>query len=100
MYSCRGGGPAGTQAGPAGKENRNAKFVATVVLLYPNGTYVVGEGSVEGTILEERKGNGGFGYDPLFYSYELKKTFGEATEEEKNGVSHRARALENLLTKL
>ncbi len=84
----------------AGKEDRNAKFIATVVLLYPNGTYVVGEGSVEGAILEEKKGKSGFGYDPLFYSYELKKTFGEATEEEKNGVSHRARALENLLTKL
>ena len=49
---------------------------------------------------EQKRGRNGFGYDPLFYSFELGKTFGEATEEEKNGVSHRARALENLLTKL
>ena len=83
-----------------GEKNREAEFVATVVLLYPSGEYFVGEGCVKGEILKERKGKGGFGYDPLFYSYELKKTFGEATEEEKNGVSHRARALENLLTKL
>ncbi|MCR4725702.1 MAG: RdgB/HAM1 family non-canonical purine NTP pyrophosphatase [Clostridia bacterium] len=83
-----------------GKENREAQFAATVVLLYPSGEIFAGEGFVKGEILKERKGKSGFGYDPLFYSYELKKTFGEATEEEKNGVSHRARALENLLAKL
>ncbi len=82
------------------KKDRSASFLSTVVLLYPNGDYLVGEGEVKGEILEKEKGKGGFGYDPLFYSYELEKTFGEASEEEKNGVSHRARALENLLKQL
>ena len=46
---------------------------------------------------EEAKGDGGFGYDPLFYSYELKTGFGQATAEQKNMVSHRGKALRNLL---
>ena len=47
-------------------------------------------------MLRAPRGTAGFGYDPLFYSYDLKKSFGEATEEEKNAVSHRARAAEAL----
>lgn len=47
--------------------------------------------------MEEAKGDGGFGYDPLFYSYELKTGFGQATAEQKNMVSHRGKALRNLL---
>ena len=82
------------------EKERNAHFISVVVLVYPDGSYKYGEGRVEGTILHERRGNGGFGYDPLFYSYELKKTFAEINLDEKNTVSHRARALEDLLKKL
>jgi len=83
-----------------GLSPRTAKYVSTMVLLYPNGTYKVGVGEVRGEILEEARGEGGFGYDPYFYSYDLKKSFGESTLEEKNSVSHRARALWDLLKKL
>ena len=79
---------------------RTARFVATVVLLYPNGKYVVGTGKAEGEILFAPKGTSGFGYDPYFYSYDLHKTFAEASAEEKNSVSHRAEALKDLLRKL
>lgn len=81
-------------------EQKTAKFVSSIVLYMPNGEYIEADGEVHGHILTEYHGNGGFGYDPLFYSDELRKTFGEATREEKNSVSHRARALEALSKKL
>lgn len=84
----------------ADEKDRRAKFVTTMVLRFPDGKTVVGTGEVMGEILLEKKGQNGFGYDPLFYSYELKKTFAEATEEEKNSVSHRSRALEEIVGKL
>ena len=80
--------------------DRNAYFVSAVVLLFPDGRYISGEGRVDGTILDEYRGKGGFGYDPLFFSPELGKTFAEATPEEKNSVSHRSRALHNMLSLL
>ena len=80
--------------------DRRARFVTAMVLLFPNGRYEVALGEVKGEILLEEKGSNGFGYDPLFYSFELQKTFGEATDEEKNAVSHRARALAELLKRL
>lgn len=80
--------------------DRNAYFVSAVVLLFPDGRYLSGEGRVDGTILDEYRGNGGFGYDPLFLCTELNKTFAEATADEKNSVSHRARALAELKHKL
>lgn len=83
-----------------GAVNREARFVTTIVLLLPNGKSVIGQGEVKGEILREKRGTNGFGYDPLFYCVELGKTFGEATDAEKNSVSHRARALKNLLEKL
>ena len=83
-----------------GAVNREARFVTTIVLLLPNGKSVIGQGEVKGEILREKRGTNGFGYDPLFYCIELGKTFGEATDAEKNSVSHRARALKNLLEKL
>ena len=79
---------------------RTAKYVTTAVLLFPNGSYLVGRGEVFGEILTEARGQGGFGYDPYFYSYDLGKTFAEATAEEKNSVSHRARALHDLLRQI
>lgn len=83
-----------------GAVNREARFVTTIVLLFPNGKSVIGQGEVKGEILREKRGTNGFGYDPLFYCVELGKTFGEASDAEKNRVSHRARALKNLLEKL
>jgi XTP/dITP diphosphohydrolase len=76
--------------------DRRARFVSSIVLYYPNGKVVSAKGITEGEILYKGKGNNGFGYDPLFYSYDLKKSFGESNWEEKNLVSHRARALEQL----
>jgi XTP/dITP diphosphohydrolase len=58
------------------------------------------EGVTGGRILEVPRGQGGFGYDPLFYSDELGRTFGEATPEEKDAVSHRGRALRALAAEL
>lgn len=79
---------------------RTARFKSSVCLCYPDGKTVFGEGACEGRILFKDEGDGGFGYDPIFYSDELKKSFGQATEKEKNGVSHRFRALCDLKSKL
>ncbi len=79
---------------------RTAHFGTVIALCYPDGNYLLAEGRVEGEITFEEKGIEGFGYDSLFYSYELKKTFAEATAEEKNSVSHRSRALRSMLEKL
>lgn len=78
-------------------ENRSAHFTTAVAIRYPNGKIVTAEGRVDGRILMHEEGANGFGYDSLFYCDELGKSFGLATEEEKNSVSHRARALDNLL---
>ncbi len=83
-----------------GKTDRAAYFVSCVALTYPDGKAIVAEGRTKGSILTALKGNNGFGYDPLFYSDDLKKSFGEATAEEKNAVSHRGRALAALKEKL
>lgn len=82
------------------EKNRNAYFVTALVLSCPTGEHIEVEGRTFGKITEMRMGNGGFGYDPIFYSNDLNKTFGESTECEKNSVSHRAKALENLKTAL
>ena len=79
---------------------RGAKFCSAVVLCYPNGTYISGYGETHGRILFEREGTQGFGYDPLFFNADLQKSFGIATAQEKNGVSHRYRALMDLKGKL
>lgn len=83
-----------------GVKNREACFVSTIVIYFPNGEIIFAEGKVNGKVLNVEKGNFGFGYDPLFYSYELEKSFGEATDEEKNKVSHRSRALGAIAKKL
>ena len=82
------------------ESNRAAKFVTAVVFRYPDGREITAAGEVQGRITMMPLGGGGFGYDPIFYCNELKKTFGEASEEEKNRVSHRAKALEALYKKL
>ncbi len=81
----------------AGVENRSAHFTSAIALVYPDGTELVAEGHTYGKILTEEKGDGGFGYDCLFFSDDLQKSFGEATAEEKNAVSHRYRGLQALL---
>lgn len=83
-----------------GVEDKSAKFVCCLVLYGKNGVVAVGNGEVNGEIIFEERGDEGFGYDPIFFSNELQKTFGEASEEEKNSVSHRARAIKDLLAKL
>lgn len=75
---------------------RQAKFVSVVSIAKPDGTVESFRGEVEGEIIFERKGTNGFGYNPVFFSYDLEKTFGEATMEERVTVSHRARAFRKL----
>ena len=83
-----------------GVADRSAYFQSVVVLLYPDGKIVIGEGKVEGYIIQQEQGSNGFGYDSIFYSVELNKTFAEATTAEKLSVSHRSRALRDLLNKI
>lgn len=82
-----------------GISERGAHFTSALALVYPDGTELTAEGRTYGKILTEEHGEGGFGYDSLFYSDDLQKSFGEATAEEKNSVSHRFRALQALLNK-
>ena len=81
-----------------GKTPRTAAFHCAIALKLPGKEPLVAEGVCPGVLLEEERGNGGFGYDPLFLYEPLNKTFAELTEEEKNAVSHRARACEKMLT--
>lgn len=81
----------------ANESNRKAKFVCCVALTGESGNTICAFGEVSGTIIYEKCGSNGFGYDPIFFSEELGKTFGEADAAEKNSISHRARALKNLL---
>ena len=77
-----------------GVKNRSAAFVCSIACVFPDGREdIVAEGRVEGEILEAPKGVGGFGYDPLFWEPTLGKTLAEASAEEKNSISHRARSL-------
>ena len=83
-----------------GLADRSARFVCCLVLYGKQGVIAVGNGEVQGEILFEEKGSGGFGYDPIFLSTELNKSFGEASSEEKAQVSHRARAISDLMKRL
>jgi XTP/dITP diphosphohydrolase len=78
-----------------GKKNRKARF-RTVIALIINGSGHLFEGVVSGTILHEKRGTGGFGYDPIFVADDEKKSFAEMSLNEKNRISHRARAFEKL----
>ena len=82
------------------KKDRTARFKSVVCLYFPDGKTVFGEGECRGKILFEDSGDGGFGYDPIFFSDDLQKSFGTASAEEKNKVSHRFRALTDLKSKL
>lgn len=78
-------------------EKRTARYACAMALCRPGKEPLIARGTCEGRILRARRGEGGFGYDPLFLSADFDKTFAEATMEEKNAVSHRARAIANLL---
>lgn len=76
--------------------NRKAKFVSVISVAKPNGEVHSFRGEVEGLILDEARGNSGFGYDPYFYYVAYGKTFAELELSEKNAISHRARALSKM----
>lgn len=77
-------------------ENRTARFVSVITMVYPDGKTIVARGECEGHMIDQAKGSNGFGYDPLFVPIGYHKTFAELTGEEKNQISHRAIALQNL----
>jgi len=103
VYSARFSGPGATYESNNKKllellkdvpgDKRTARFVSVITAVYKDGRKIVARGEIEGTIAFEEKGQGGFGYDPLFYVPEKGKTFAELSEDEKNAISHRANAL-------
>lgn len=74
-------------------EERTARFVCAIAACLPDGTRLTTRATIEGRIGYEERGEGGFGYDPIFYVPEFGKTTAELTAEEKNQVSHRGKAL-------
>lgn len=76
------------------QEKRTARFVCAIAAVLPDGTELLTRATIEGQIGYEEKGSNGFGYDPIFYVPQFDKTTAELTEEEKNQVSHRGKALE------
>lgn len=79
-----------------GSDDKGARFVAAIALVYPDGEEFVFRGECYGFIADKAAGENGFGYDPVFYIPEYKKTFGELPEEIKNKISHRAKASKKL----
>ena len=78
-------------------EDRSAYYICVIACILPSGKKIVIEGKTHGVILKEYRGNGGFGYDPLFFSNEAGKTFAELTMKEKNAVSHRGKAIKEMI---
>ena len=103
VYSARFAGPEGRADANMskllrlmeGKDSRKAKFRTVIALILEGNSYLF-EGVVHGKILEEPRGDGGFGYDPIFQPDGSELSFAEMTLEEKNKMSHRARAIEKL----
>ena len=83
-----------------GQMPRTAKFVSVITCCFPNGDVISARGECPGTIAFAPMGEGGFGYDPVFFIPGLKKTFAQLTPEEKNAISHRGKALELFKAKL
>lgn len=81
-------------------EKRTARFVCAIAAALPNGEVFTTRGVIEGRIGYEEKGNNGFGYDPIFYVPEYGCTTAQLTEEQKNQISHRGRALEAMKAEL
>lgn len=80
----------------AGEEERTARFISVIAAVLPNGETFYTEGTVEGIIARQPAGCGGFGYDPIFYIPEYSKTSAELTLAEKNQISHRGKALQEM----
>ena len=101
VYSARYGGPELDDAGRyrlllenlRGQTPRTAKFVSVITCCFPNGDVITARGECPGTIAFAPMGEGGFGYDPVFFIPGLKKTFAQLSAQEKNAISHRGRAL-------
>ena len=74
--------------------DRSASFVCVIGCVFPDGTSICCRGETEGVIIDEHRGQGGFGYDPLFYYEPFGKTFAEMSADEKNSISHRGKAIE------
>lgn len=82
------------------KEDKGAHYTAAITLVYPDGKEVCAEGYLYGNITDNPRGSGGFGYDPLFIPVGESRTVAEMSDDEKNAISHRAKALMALLEKL
>ena len=108
VYSARYGGPGLDDVGRyrlllenmRGQLDRRCRFVSAICCCFPNGDRVEARGECPGTLAYAPKGSDGFGYEPIFFLPERKKTFAELTAEEKNAISHRGRALEAFGEKL
>ena len=102
VYSARYGGPELDDAGRyrlllanlRGATSRAAHFTSAIACVFPNGDTIEAEGVCPGTVAFAPQGTGGFGYDPVFFLPELRKTYAQLTPEEKAAVSHRGKALE------
>lgn len=81
-------------------DERTARFACAIAAVMPDGTVLTSEGTIEGYIGYEERGEGGFGYDPIFMVPELGCSTAELTDAEKNAISHRGRALETMKAKL
>ena len=82
------------------KSDRSAHYTCAMVIAYPDGKEICAEGYMHGEIIDRRIGDGGFGYDPLFRPVGESRTVAQMSSEEKNAISHRAKALNMLLEKL
>ena len=108
VYSARYGGPELDDAGRyrlllenmRGQLDRRCRFVSAICCCFPGGDRIEARGECAGTLAYAPKGTDGFGYDPIFFVPEQKKTFAELTAEEKNAISHRGKALAQFREKL
>lgn len=108
VYSARYGGEELDDAGRyrlllenmRGQLDRRCKFVSVITLCMPNGDVISARGECPGTLAYAPQGENGFGYDPVFFVPEKKKTFAQLTAEEKNAISHRGNALKLFQQKL
>ena len=83
-----------------GKADRGAHYTCAMVICYPDGKSISAEGYLYGKITNERRGSGGFGYDPIFQPSGEERTVAQMTDEEKNKISHRGNALRAVLEKI
>lgn len=81
-------------------DDRKGHYECVIAVVFPDGKEITTEGKCHGVIRDFEKGNGGFGYDPLFYLPEKGKTMAELSMEEKNEISHRGRALRAMVEEL